>query len=170
MVPKNPKPTRPPRAPDAAYLERAALYYLERFSASSGHLETVLRRKIMRRCKARGESPEPYFENIAPLIARYEESGLLDDTRYAQAKVASLCRKGGSARMITAKLAVKGVPKTLTAEQLEADETSELEAAKNLVRRKKLGQNPERKTKDMATLARAGFSYAIAKQALEGEC
>ncbi len=128
----------------------------------------VLRRKIMKRCKARGEDPAPYYEHIAPLVARYIESGLLDDARYAGAKVSSLRRKGTSARMIAAKLAVKGVSKALVAEQIEADETSELEAAQNLVRRKKLGQNPERKDKDLATLARAGFSYAIAKQVLEG--
>lgn len=164
---QNPKAARPPKAPDAAYLERAALYYLERFAASSASLEQVLRRKIMRRCKARGESPEPYYENIAPLIARYVESGLLDDKRYAQAKVASMRRKGTSARMINAKLAAKGINRDITAAQLEADEVSELEAAQNLVRRKKLGQDPERKDKDLATLARAGFSYGVAKQALE---
>lgn len=166
-LPKNPKSERPQRAPDAAYLERAALYYLERFAASSASLEQVLRRKIMRRCKARGESPEPYYENIAPLIARYIESGLLDDERYAQAKVASMRRKGTSARMINAKLAAKGVAREVAAAQLEADETSELEAAQNLVRRKRLGQVPERRDKDLATLARAGFSYAVAKQVLE---
>lgn len=157
----------PPKAPDAAYLERAALYYLERFAASSKQLETVLKRKIMRRCKARGESPEAYFENILPLIARYQESGLLDDTRYAAAKISLLRRKGTSARMINAKLAQKGVPKDLIQAELEADETTELEAARNMVSRKKLGQDPVKRDKDMATLARAGFSYAVAKLALD---
>jgi regulatory protein len=164
-----PTDKRPPKAPDAAYLERAALHYLERFSASSAHLETVLKRKIMRRCKARGESPEPYYENIAPLIARYTQSNLLNDELFAQAKVASLRRRGTSARMIAAKLAQKGVPAGLTASTLEENETTELEAAKHLVRRKKLGKDESRKDKDMATLARAGFSYGIAKQALEAE-
>ena len=163
--PDTPRPI--PRAPDAAYLERAALYYLERFAASSAQLETVLRRKIMRRCKARGESPEPYYENIAPLITRYQQSGLLDDARYTAAKVASLKRKGNSSRMIGAKLAAKGVDKQLVATQIAADETSELGAALNMVRRKKLGIKEENRTKDLAVLARAGFSYAIAKQALD---
>ena len=155
---------RAPKAPDAAYLERAALYYLERFAASSKQLELVLKRKIMKRCKARGESAEPYYENIAPLIARYQSSGLLDDARYTQGKVASLRRKGSSARMINAKLAQKGIARELIHKTLEVDETDELEAARNLVRRKKL------KTKDdksLAILARAGFSYAVCKQALE---
>lgn len=160
---------RPPKAPDAAYLERAALYYLERFAASSKQLEMVLKRKIMRRCKARGESAEPFYANIAPLIARYQASGLLDDARYTQAKVATLRRKGSSARMINAKLSQKGVAKNLIDKTVEADETDELEAACNLVRRKKLGQSEERRERDMAALARAGFSYAVAKLALDKE-
>lgn len=167
-MPLNNKPTWPPKAPDAAYLERAALYYLERFAASSGHLEKVLRRKIQRRCKLRAEEPEPYYKNILPLIERYQASGLLDDARFAQAKVSSMRRKGLSKRMIAVKLAQKGVGRDTAAEQIAADETTELEAAKNLVRRKKLGQNPEKRDKDLAALARAGFPFSIAKQALDG--
>lgn len=158
---------RPPKAPDAAYLERAALYYLERFAASSAQLEQVLKRKIMGRCKLRSEKPEQYYEAIAPLILRYQECGLLNDERYAQAKVASLRRKGSSQRMITAKLSQKGVSKETIAAQIEANETDDLAAARELVRRKKLGKNEEKRAKDLATLARAGFSYAICKQALE---
>ena len=163
------KPRPIPKAPSAEYLERAALYYLERFSASSAHLETVLRRKILRRCKLRGEAAEPFYALIPPLIARYVESGLLDDARYTQAKVSSLRRKGASARMITAKLAQKGVGRELVVQHIEADETSELDAARNLARRKKLGrdESQEQKNRDLATLARAGFSYNIAKKALE---
>ena len=169
---RDPKSRPIPKAPDVSYLERAALYYLERFSASSAHLETVLKRKIMRRCKLRGEESEPFYALIAPLIERYVVSGLLNDTQYTQAKVASLRRKGSSSRMINAKLAQKGIKNAMIEEQIEADETSELEAARNLVRRKKLGvfsrtQTDEKCLRDLATLARAGFSYAIAKAALE---
>lgn len=156
--------TRPiPKAPDAAYLERAALYYLERFAASSAQFEQVLRRKIMRRCKARGESPEPYYVNIAPLVERYQACGLLDDVRFAQAKVASLRRKGASKRGITAKLRQKGLPADLIEEEIAENETSELEAAQKFVRRKKLSAGNE---KALAAMARAGFSYDISKQAL----
>lgn len=163
------KPRPIPKAPSAAYLERAALYYLERFAASSAHLETVLKRKILRRCKLRGEPAEAFYALIPPLIARYQACGLLDDARYTQAKVASLRRKGASSRMISAKMAQKGIKREITEQHIELDETSELDAARNLARRKKLGKkpDPEQKIRDLATLARAGFSYAIAKQALE---
>lgn len=160
---------RIPKAPSPAYLERAALYYLERFSASSAHLEAVLRRKILRRCKLRGEAAEPFYELIPPLIARYLESGLLDDARYAQAKVASLRRKGTSARMIGAKLSQKGIKHEQISAQIEADEMTELDAARRFAQRKKLGRktSPEERNRDLATLARAGFSYNIAVKALQ---
>ena len=169
-MPNSRKETKPrpiPRAVTAAYLERAALYYLERFAASSAHLESVLRRKIMRRCKLRKESPEAFYPLIAPLIERYVASGLLDDVRYAQAKVATLRRKGNSGRMIGAKLMQKGVKREVIADRLAADETSELEAARELVRRKKLLTRDYEKA--LCVLGRAGFSYAISKRALKDE-
>ena len=57
----------------------------------------------------------------------------------------------------------------LIEQQIEADDTSEFDAARNLARRKKLGTKPlpEQKIRDLAVLARAGFSYNIAKKALE---
>jgi regulatory protein len=162
-----PQNKKPPKAPDAAYLERAALYYLERFAASAAGLEAVLRRKIFRRCKARGESPEAYYANIAPLIERYIACGLLDDKRYTEAKIATLRRKGTSKRMIAAKLAQKGIDHKLIDKELVADDATELQAARELVRRKKLGKDSDRFKHDMAVLARAGFPYGLARRALE---
>jgi len=161
-----PKP-RTARKVDAAYLERAGLYYLERFSTSSENFRRVLKRKIDRRCKLRGESPEQFYPLIAPLVERYQQSGLLDDTRYAEAKVASLRRKGLSKRMIQAKLKEKGIESDIIENGIAADDTSEMDAALNLVRRKKLGKVAEKHNRDLGALARAGFSYAIAKRALK---
>ena len=167
MVSKTFSDKKPPRKVSVEYLERAAHYYLERFSTSSANLEKVLKRKIQRRCKLRKEIPEPFYALIAPLVARYQQSGLLNDESYARAKVQTLRRKGLSKRMVAVKLSEKGIGRELAAEQIDANETTELEAAMNLVRRKKLGQKKERRAKDLAALARAGFPYAIAKQALD---
>ena len=40
----------------AAYLERAALHYLERYSASTEMLRRTLRRRVGTRARARGEA------------------------------------------------------------------------------------------------------------------
>src|SRR5690606_4688484 len=133
------KDKKPPRKVDSTYLERAALYYLERFSSSSENLRKVLKRKIDRRCKLRGEQGAEFYALIDPIIERYVASGLLNDTLYAQSQVATLRRRGGSKRAISAKLAAKGLKGDVLASIIEEDETDELQAARNYVRRRRLG-------------------------------
>lgn len=171
---ENKKPKRIPRKIDAAYLERAALYYLERFASSSENLKRVLKRKIDRRAKARGENAAEFYALIDPLVERYVASGLVNDAVYAQAQVASLRRRGGSKRMIAAKMQVKGIKGEALEAAISADDTDELQAAKNYARRRRLGKwrtkaREDFHEKDLAALARAGFSYTHAKQALEEE-
>lgn len=113
---------------------------------------------------------------IDALIARYLSSGLLDDRRYAEAQAASLQRRGASRHSIRQRLAAKGVGRDLVGEALEGLETdaatSELSAACALARRRRLGPyraagtRGAHRQKDLATLARAGFSLDIARQVL----
>lgn len=165
-MPSSPPNKKPPRKIDAAYLDRAALYYLERFAASAQRLKTILKRKIDRRAKARGEVASEFYALIDPLIERYIASGLLNDEVYARGQVASLRRRGGSARMIAAKMNAKGIKGEALQTAINNDETDELEAAHNYARRRRLGAKPENHAKDLASLARAGFSFAVAKAAL----
>jgi regulatory protein len=163
-----------PRKVDGAYLERAALYYLERFASSSENLRKVLKRKIDRRCRARGEEPQQFYDLITPLLERYQASGLLNDAVYAQSQVASLRRRGGSKRAISAKLAAKGIKGDELSQIIEQDDTDELQAARNYARRRRLGywrtkNAADYHDKDLAALARAGFSFQHAKAALEPE-
>jgi regulatory protein len=168
------QPKKNLRKVDSAYLERAALYYLERYASSSENLRKVLKRKIDRRCTLRGEAEqgEEFYLLIDPIIERYIASGLLNDTVYTQSQVASMRRRGNSKRMITAKLAAKGLKSDYVAAIVEEDDTDELQAARNYARRRRLGPwsskpaSPEQQLKDMAALARAGFSFTHAKAAL----
>lgn len=178
--PQNPKHKKPERRPPgpvtASYLENAALYYLERFSASSERLRQVLRRKVMKRCRLRGEEDAAQYDAlIDALITRYTEAGLLNDARYAEAQAASLRRRGASARGVAAKLMSKGIGKALISATLAADETEEIDAARTFARRKKLGpwrkeKQEEMRERDMAALARAGFSYDVVRAVMESEC
>src|SRR3954453_1635711 len=102
------QPRRVPRAVTPAYLDRAALAYLERFASSAENLRRVLRRKVERRCRARGENAAPFLALIDDVVARALRGGLVDDRRYAEARTATLRRRGASARAIGAKLASKG--------------------------------------------------------------
>jgi len=175
---REPSERRLPRPVTAKYLERAALAYLERYASSEDNLRRVLRRKIDKRCLLRGEDPASFRPLVDDVIARALRAGLIDDTRYAQARVATLRRRGGSARAIQAKLSAKGVDRATIAAALDGDdrdrEVDEAAAAHAFARRRKLGpyRPSERRSyreKDMASLARAGFSYAVARSVIDGE-
>jgi len=179
------KPTRPPRKiprkPNPASLERAALHYLERFASSAENLRRVLLRKVERAARHHEDiDREAAAGWIDDLIARYRRTGLLDDRVYAEARTTSLHRRGASARKIRLSLAQKGVaPATVEAalddlsERVEGD--TELQAAIALTRRRRLGvyrpaaTRAEYRDRDLAALARAGFSYDIARRVVEAE-
>jgi regulatory protein len=177
---ETPRPAlrRPPRPITAAYLQRAALAYLERYASSEENLRRVLRRKIDKRCRLRSEDPGPFYPQADDVVERSRRAGLVDDTRFAQARVATLRRRGGSARAIQAKLSAKGVDRETIAAALAGDDrdrqADEAAAAHALARRRKLGpyrageRSPFR-DKDMASLARAGFAFDIVRRVIGGE-
>src|ERR1700730_3860787 len=163
---QTPQKRRLPRQATAAYLENAALHYLERFASSSANLRRVLMRKVARSARAHGSDPADGAGLVEAIIARYLQSGLLDDAAYAAQKAASLRRRGTSRYGIRGKLAVKGVGGALidaALERLDDEQASgDLLAACALARRRRLGpyrpqeeQAPHRR-KDLAALARAG--------------
>ncbi|HUN47837.1 MAG TPA: regulatory protein RecX [Stellaceae bacterium] len=159
-----------------AALENAALHYLQRYAASSAQLRRVLRRRVLRASMAGEVDTAAAHAAIDGLVERYLAAGLLDDRRYAEAQAQSLGRHGTSRHRIRQRLAAKGVDAELVEDALrvaaEESGASDLAAACILARRKRLG--PYRKTgdraahrqKDLAALARAGFSLAIARRVL----
>lgn len=163
-----------PKPLSAAYLDRAAIAYLQRFASSSENLRRVLLRKARRRLLP-DEPPGPDVEAlVAATVERALRSGLLDDRSYAEAKTASLLRRGTSPRAVRARLRQRGVPDEAVDAALAADPPDEVALARRLAQRRRLGRwrtadrhaSPE---KDVASLCRAGFSYAVARAALREE-
>ncbi|WP_262029165.1 regulatory protein RecX [Microvirga sp. Mcv34] len=173
MTDETGKPLRkPPRQVTPAYLQRAALAYLERYASSAENLRRVLRRKVDKRCRLRGEDPAGFQDMIDEVVAKSLRTGLIDDTRYAEARVATLRRRGGSARAIQAKLSAKGVDRTAIAAALEGDEGDEEQAARAFARRRKLGpfrpgERAPNRDKDLAAMARAGFRFDVARDVID---
>ncbi|MBT5434367.1 MAG: RecX family transcriptional regulator [Rhodospirillaceae bacterium] len=173
------KPARKPRRITAQYLERAAIYYLERYSSSSGNLKAVLRRKVWRAARQTERETEVDEEQAAEWIdetvAKLKWAGLLDDEAYARMRVLSLRRSGESQRSIRMKLMAKSVESDLIERALAQDEpeNDELTAAIAYARRRRLGpwraeaEWEERREKDMAALARRGFSFDICRRVIE---
>ena len=166
-----------PATPDR--LEASALRYLERYAASSAHLERRLLEKVRRSAERHGTDAEAGAAFVRALIERLRRSGLLDDRRYAEGKALTLRRRGESARRIQAALAAKGIDREesrralATADEEGASEEADLAAARRLAQRRRLGpwrakDRAEHRARDLAALGRAGFSYAVARAVLDG--
>mgnify|MGYP006433480081 CR=1 FL=1 len=181
----------PPRI-DRDYLYYAGLKYLERYAASREQFRNVLYRKIMRSCQYHTDQDEAACRAQADAIVElFTQAGYLDDHRYAHGMVASYRRKGESRRKISQRLAEKGVGRDLIETALasyddtlaehagsagddETDDEAELCAALRYLQRKRFGPfardpDSEVEQRHYARLARAGFSFHIARQALHME-
>ena len=174
------RPARPRGPLKKSSLENAALYYLERYAASVEGLRRVLARRVEKAAREERCDREEAAAWVGDIVERFARSGLVDDRVFAEAKVASRRRRGDSAKRIQAALHEKGVDTAIIADALaEADgedrQAAELEAAWRLARRRRLGpyrpagQRAERRTRDLASLGRAGFGYAIAVAVVDAD-
>jgi regulatory protein len=178
-----PRGRKMPRKVTAQSLDNAALYYLARFSAPSAHLRRVLLRRVDKSVKAHGTDPAEGRRLVDELIERYQRSGLVDDTAYAAGKARSLRRRGTSRIVIGRTLRAKGLSadesdaalKGLVDESGGSSPDGEMAAAARLAQRKRLGPfrpqaaRAELRQRDMAALARAGFSYDVARRVVDAE-
>lgn len=165
-----------PKKITETYLHNAGLYYLGRYASSSANFRDVMLRKVKRSCTAH---PEQDYEHCAAMVERltqkFTDLGLLDDATYTRAMVTSLRRQGKSARAIQIKLRSKGLPAEQIATALEKYDTEntnpdvdpEYQAAMTFARKKRIGPFSRTKAndpqKDLARLARAGFSYETSR-------
>jgi regulatory protein len=152
-------------------LEQMALAYVNRFDCTA----TKLKRHLAERVRKQGghEDAEAW---IAELVERYLGSGVLNDARFAKNLATQLTTRGKSSRMISQKLAMRGVPSEVAQELMTArrqdEPNAELDAARAFARKRRLGpyrdaeERAEYRQKDLASLARQGFSFDTAKKAL----
>ena len=155
---------------DAELLKRWALGYLGRYASSAENLRRVLIRR------ARRHAPEAAVQAgvlIEIILARYRESGVLDDAAYAAARVESLHRRGDSLKAIRARLAAKGVRAEVAADAVsglrERAPDPDLAAACAFARRRRLGpfrRGAANRQRELGVFARAGFSRRIAEAVL----
>lgn len=156
----------------AAYLERAALAYLERYASSRENLRRVLIRKARRRA---GSAPDAaLLATIDGVAEKAVRSGLVDDRAYAAAKLHGLLARGTSVRGARLTLAAKGLDRETVAAALDEAAPDDVAQARRYARRRRLGAfravpDPGRRDRDLAVLGRAGFSYRAAVDALDGD-
>lgn len=159
-----------------ASLRFAALRYVERYPSTQVSLTRTLKRKVQTWARKTEEPPPLEAPSwIATIVAEIVGRGFVDDRRLAEAKTASLQRKGKSKRAVQATLRAKGVGETMIDEVIAASGGSDEDAAWVLAKKKKLGpyraaeDRREKRDKDMAVLGRAGFSFWLARTIVESE-
>lgn len=174
---------RSQRARTFADLEAYAARYLARFDCTEQRLRTVLTRKLeawTAECDSAQGTRDAQLESLSSaaidrLIDRFTELGYLNDRRFAERLVEALRLRGASTRAIRERLRTRGVRSDLVEEVLKPTSDSredDFTAALALVKRRRLGayrpaeQQKERYQRDLAALARAGFSFDVARRAL----
>ncbi|MBN1206887.1 MAG: RecX family transcriptional regulator [Myxococcaceae bacterium] len=169
-------PRKQPRKASPRYLENAALHYLKRYAATVSQLKRVLARKVDRSLRFHGGDRAEALGWVDALADKLIRNGLINDQAYAEQKAQSLRASGRSARVIAQKLRMKGVASDVVAREL-AEATAavpEDAAARIWARKKRLGPyrrdartREENRQRDLAALARAGFSFSTAKKIID---
>ncbi|MCX8505101.1 MAG: RecX family transcriptional regulator, partial [Alphaproteobacteria bacterium] len=184
---RSPRRQKPIRIPDLAYLERVAIWYLERYAASSAMLRRVLMRRVERAARAQLIERELGQSLVDQIITKCQALGYIHDQDFAGNLAGRLARRGASQRQIEAALRARGlgaddIAEAVTHAAREAEakgENPEFAAAQALARRRHLGpyrtapfsddpsERAKQRTRDFSVLARAGHSSAIARQVLD---
>lgn len=173
-----PHPRKPPRAITAEYLDKAALFYLERYASSAENLARVLMRRVEKAARAGISDRDEGRRLVDALVERYRARGLLDDKAYAEGRARSLLRQGRPRAAIARRLAAKGVDSEAIDAALggltEESGDPDLSAAIAFARRRRLGPWRLRdraafRDRDLAALGRAGFSYDLARKVVGAE-
>ena len=110
-------------------------------------------------------------ETIARVMQRLLEAGYLNDTHFSERWAASRSLKGMGARRIKMELRSKGIDTQKIDLTLSAlDESDIFEGAVNAARKAARGKDvniPGDRQKILASLARRGYDYSMARRALE---
>ena len=150
---------------DQAALDRLALRYVERFATSRGRLAAYLARKLRERGWAGEVAADP-----AAVAERMATLGYVDDHGFAEARAASLQRRGLGARRVAADWRAAGIGEEeraalapVVAERGEA-------AALAFARRRRIGPyasepaDRDGRARQVAAMLRAGHSLDLSRR------
>lgn len=176
--PSKPKRSRPIASEEA--LKDLALAYALRFPGTTERLKKHLHKKVGEAIDA-GLAPLTARRWIDPVIATLTRVKVLDDALYAEHRAKTLHRRGRSTRLIARDLELKAAPKTAIDTALDTladDGATDFKAAVLLAKKKRLGPfgtpstgdrdaRAKLRAKQLGALARAGFSFEIARKVVD---
>ena len=151
-------------------LLKYAIYYLSKYSSSKKNLEFILKKKI-RRLSNEKQIRFQLYNEILIIIEKLEQLNLINDQFFVESKIQSLQYQAKSKNYITQYLIKKGINKQLIKEQIslyyENNKNLEKENALKFAKKRNLIDNDQDYQKKLSKMARAGFSYDIAKEILK---
>ena len=154
---------------DEKKLLKYAVDYLSKYDSSKVNLINVLNRKILR-LKTPNYEKRRLINIVESIIIKLEKNKFIDDDRYSSTKILSLSNSGKSKNFIFNYLIKKGVNKTQIQNNLnlmqQDNDNWELNSAKIFAKKKKFLEKDQSYEKNLAKMARAGFSYDICKKIL----
>lgn len=162
---RNKKP-RPPL--DAGALERLALFYAGRYGTTRAKLGSYLERKLRERGWAE-DGPPP----VEALVRRFAELGYVDDRAFANARAASLQRRGYGERRLDQSLRAAGIEAEDAVEARDIAQEGAWDAAVRFARRKRIGpfgagmDSREARQKAFAAMLRAGHPMELVRKLLD---
>ena len=161
-------------------LRKSAMSYLARYEVSVHQFEKTMKRKLSN-LKANLEDLDK-IKIIRNLKNEMILAKFIDDKRFAETKIRSIRRQGGSERFIYAKLNEKGISNDIIKCAIntvdEGHENAEMIAAINFIKKKNIGiyykknlkhkiDEFELKNKWYGALSRRGFSLDIVKKVFD---
>ena len=151
-------------------LLKYAIYYLSKYSSSKKNLEFILKKKI-RRLSDEKKIRFHLYNEIQIIIEKLEKLNLINDQVFVESKIQSLQYQAKSKNYIKQYLLQKGIDKLLIEEQIslfyENNKNLEKENALKFAKKRNLLDNDQDYQKKLSKMARAGFSYDIAKEILK---
>ena len=151
-------------------LLKYAIYYLSKYSSSKKNLEFILKKKI-RRLSDEKQIRFHLYNEIQIIIEKLEKLNLINDQVFVESKIQSLQYQAKSQNYIKQYLLKKGIDKQLIEEQISLfyknNKNLEKENALKFAKKRNLINNDQDYQKKLSKLARAGFSYDIAKEILK---
>lgn len=165
---------RRPRKMTERRLHTIALAYLDRYEASEASFRAMLERRVYKAARAHGEEPSDYQTMVEDEVAKAVSAGFIDNKRFAENQVYQQRGRGASAQAIQARLKAKGVSDELIDHALDHDDRDDEAAAWRYAQRRRLGpfrttNRADKRDRDLAALARAGFRYGLASAVVDGD-
>ena len=156
--------------PEISDLVKYAINYLSKYSSSKKNLERILKNKI-RRTNIEKKEKFTLYNSIPEIIKKLEKNNFINDYNYATSKIDMFISNGKSKTFIKSYLFKKGIGEKLSseifAELNEEDSNWEIKSARIFARKKNIKKDNNNNEKNLSKMARAGFSYEIAKKILE---